>query len=202
VGIDLLAGPSEIVILADETAPPDYVALDMFSQAEHGVDSASILISTSYTLIKKVKKILQEFTFNLSKDTPAGKSLKNYGALIFAPSLKEGIKLINEIAPEHLELMNRSPRKALPLIKNAGAVFTGPYSPVPLGDYTAGPSHVLPTSGTGRFSQGITTATFMKRISFISSKKEGFLRLCHDAMRMAEIENLEAHKRAISIRRG
>ncbi len=180
VGIDLLAGPSEIVILADGTAPPQFVALDLFSQAEHGADSAAILISTSRKLIKEVKKI---------------------GKVIFASSLKEGIRLVNEIAPEHLEIMVKNPQKIVPLIKNAGAIFIGPYSPVPLGDYIAGPSHVLPTAGASRFSQGITTRTFMKRISFISSQKKGFLRLSDDAIRMAEIEGLEAHKKALDIRR-
>jgi len=180
VGIDLLAGPSEIVILADDTAPPQFVALDLLSQAEHGADSVSILISTSRKLIKEVKKI---------------------DKVIFASSLKEGIRLVNEIAPEHLEIMVKKPQKIVPLIKNAGAIFIGPYSPVPLGDYIAGPSHVLPTAGTSRFSQGITTRTFMKRISFIHSQKEGFLRLSGDAIRMAEIEGLEAHKKALAIRR-
>jgi len=190
VGIDLLAGPSEIVILADETALPRFVALDLFSQTEHGANSVSILISTSPNLIKKVKKILKEFKFRLPKYN-----------LIFASSLKQGIKLVNEIAPEHLEIMIKKPQKIVPLIKNAGAIFIGPYSPVPLGDYAAGPSHVLPTAGTSSFSQGITTQTFMKRISFISSKKTGFLKLSKDAIKMAEIEGLDGHKKALAIRR-
>lgn len=189
VGIDLLAGPSEIVILADETAPAEYVALDLYSQAEHGLDSTSILISTSRPLIKEVEKNLKNYPLTM-KHQSIGVSL-----------IKQGVKLVNEIAPEHLEIITRKPEEILPYIRNAGAIFIGPYSPVALGDYAAGPSHVLPTSRTSTFSSGITTETFMKRTSFISSGKRGFLRLSKDARRLAEIEGLEGHKRAIAIRR-
>lgn len=189
VGLDLLAGPSEILILADETAPPEYIAMDLFSQAEHGPEAAAILITASKSLIKGVKEKL------------VGKPLNSYGSLILVPSLKEGIRLVNEIAPEHLELMIKNPQRILSLIKNAGAIFMGPYSPVPLGDYAAGPSHVLPTSRTSRFSQGLTTQTFMKRISLISSGKKGFLKLSADGLRMAEIEGLPGHQQSFAIRR-
>lgn len=197
VGIDLLAGPSEIVILADKTAQPDYVAHDLLSQAEHGEDTSSILITDSGNLIKKVKIILKGLLSKLPPDL----LLKNCGKFIAVSSLAEGINYVNDISPEHLEIIVRSPRRILPLIKNAGAIFIGPYSPVVIGDYAAGPSHVLPTSGTSRFSSGITTQTFMKRISVIHMLKNGFNRLSSDAARLAEIEGLIGHKMAIRARR-
>lgn len=200
VGIDLLAGPSEIVILADNTSNPEYIGWDFLSQAEHGDDACSILITTSGLLLEKVKQSLKRDILRLGRDTPVRNALRNYSALILVNSLRDGIKLINEIAPEHLEIVIKDFRKVLPSIKNAGSIFIGPYSPVPMGDYIAGPSHVLPTSSTSRFSQGITTQTFMKRTSFIYSKENGFLRLNRDAIRMAEIEGLKAHRISISIR--
>lgn len=201
VGLDLLAGPSEIVILADEKANPQYVAMDLFSQAEHGPDSAAILITTSSLFLKKVKIALEKITDSLPSDHMAKKSLGTYGSLILCSSLSKGLELTNEIAPEHLEIIIKSPKKILPQIKNAGAIFLGPYSPVSLGDYVAGPSHVLPTNRTSRFDQGLTTETFMKRISLISADKQRFLRLAKDGHRLAEMEGLSGHQKSFTIRR-
>ena len=203
VGIDLLAGPSEIVILADGTAPLDYIALDLFSQLEHGDGAVATLISTSQKLIKDAGKSLRGFKLDsvLRLDRGIKPWNDKKGNFKYVPSLTKGIELVNKIAPEHLEIMVKEPKKILPLIKNAGAIFVGPYSPVPLGDYAAGPSHVLPTSGTSCFSSGITTQTFMKRTSLISAEKKGFLRLSKDAQRLAEIEGLPAHKKALAIRK-
>jgi histidinol dehydrogenase len=200
VGIDLIAGPSEIVILADKTAQPEYVAHDMLSQAEHGEGATSILVTDSRNLIKEVKIILKGLLSQIPPDLPV-KKLLNYGKFIAVSSLDKGINYVNEISPEHLEIITRRPRKILPFIKNAGAIFIGPYSPVAIGDYAAGPSHVLPTSGTSRFSSGITTQTFMKRMSVIHIKKNGFNRLSGCAARLAEIEGLIGHKMAIRARR-
>lgn len=201
VDIDMIAGPSEILIIADETAPPAFIAADMLSQAEHDELASSILITDSRGLIDEVVRELERQLALLSRKEIAEKSLKNFGAVILTKSIAAAIDLANAIAPEHLEIMTRHPERDVESIKNAGAVFLGPWTPEPLGDYSAGPNHTLPTGGTARFSSPLGTYDFIKRTSLLQFSRKGFLQLADTVEAIADKEGLEAHATTVRIRK-
>ena len=198
--IDAVAGPSEITVVADETANPCFVAADMLSQAEHDVMASAILITTSGRLAEEVKKELEKQASRLSRKEIIEKSLENYGAIIITESLEEAMEVANRIAPEHLELCVQEPFSLLGSVRNAGAIFLGNYSSEPLGDYFAGPNHVLPTSGTARFFSPLNVGDFIKKSSIISYSAKALGSVKDDVIRFAEAEGLTAHANAIRIR--
>ncbi|MDF2634665.1 MAG: Histidinol dehydrogenase [Pelosinus sp.] len=198
--IDMLAGPSEILIVADETANPSHIAADMLSQAEHDVLASSILITDSSTLVSKVEIELQRQLAELPRMEIAEASLKKNGLMIVVQNIMEAIELANISAPEHLEIITEQPFTLLPYVKNAGAVFLGNYSPEPLGDYLAGPNHVLPTGGTARFYSVLNVETFMKKTSIIAYSKKALQAVANQVITLAEAEGLEAHANAIRVR--
>ena len=195
--IDMLAGPSEILIVADEFANPVYAAADMLSQAEHDPLACSILITTSATLADKIAAQVDEQLKNLPRREIAEASINRNGLIVVAKDLNEAADFANFSAPEHLELLTREPFALLPKIKNAGAIFLGAYSPEPLGDYLAGPNHVLPTGGTAKFYSVLNVETFLKRTSLISYAQGDLLNAAQDIIRLAEAEGLQAHAAAI-----
>lgn len=201
VGIDMIAGPSEIVVLADDTADPDYVAADLLSQAEHDTRAGAWLVTPSNTLAEAVKNSLKKQLSKLSRQAIASEALENYGALIVTETMDEAVALTNRIAPEHLEIMTEDPIRLYPNITHAGAIFIGPFAPEPLGDYFAGPNHTLPTSGTARFASPLSTADFCKRMSLIKYDQDALEKASDAIIRLAEIEGLDAHAAAIRIRR-
>ncbi|WP_110956005.1 histidinol dehydrogenase [Anaerosinus massiliensis] len=198
--IDMLAGPSEILIVADQTANVDYVAADMLSQAEHDPLATSIVITDSLALAKAVESAVEKQLAKLPRQDIARTSLDHNGIIIVAKDLMQAIQLANISAPEHLEILTAEPFSLLPYIRHAGAVFLGPYSPEPLGDYFAGPNHVLPTGGTARFYSVLNVETFMKRTSIISYTAPALAAVKEDIIRMAEAEGLQAHANAIRMR--
>jgi histidinol dehydrogenase len=198
--IDMLAGPSEILIVADETADPKYIAADMLSQAEHDVLASSIVITDSLGLAEKIQAELDEQLTLLARREIAAQSLARNGLIIVAQDIKEAMELANLSAPEHLEILTKEPFSMVPYVRHAGAVFLGPYSPEPLGDYFAGPNHILPTGGTARFYSVLNVDTFMKKTSIISYTKEALAAVSQDIIRLAETEGLGAHANAIKIR--
>lgn len=200
VDIDMLAGPSEIVILADEFANPAYVAADMLSQAEHDTLAASILVTTSKELIEKVQIEVANQLAQLPRQDIATESLKNKGAMVLADDLNQGIAVVNELAPEHLELLVQDPFNILGKIENAGAIFMGEYSPEPIGDYVAGPNHVLPTGGTAKFYSPLNVDTFLKKSSVIYYSAQSLLQDGPVAVTLAEGEGLDAHANAVKLR--
>lgn len=200
VGIDVIAGPSEVLIIADETADPEFVGWDLLAQAEHDPMSLSILISTSSQLIKEVKNLLPQMLSTGIKKEIALKALTNRGALIKVPSLQEAFYLANLIAPEHLELMIKDPWEYLPEVKNAGAVFLGAFTPEAVGDYIAGPNHVLPTMGLARFASSLSAEKFLKKINFIKYNKNSLFKEGPKVILLAETENLPYHAEAVKIR--
>lgn len=200
VGIDMIAGPSEILVVADESADPEFVAADMLSQAEHDPLASSILVTPSEDLAKSVATALDNRLARLKRKEIAEKSLRDFGAILIVPDLNAGIDLANRIAPEHLELQVAAPFEVLGNIRNAGAVFMGPYTPEPVGDYVAGPNHVLPTGGTARFSSALSVDHFVKRTSVIQYSKEAFLEEAEDIMQLADIEGLGAHAESVRVR--
>jgi histidinol dehydrogenase len=201
VDIDMIAGPSEILIIADETANPSFIAADMLSQAEHDEMASSILITDSENIVKGVIKEMTSQLRILKRKDIAKRSLNKFGAIIKTKTIEEAIKIANEIAPEHLEIMTKDPEKNIGLIKNAGAVFLGPWTPEPLGDYSAGPNHTLPTGGTARFSSPLGVYDFIKRTSLLHFDKKGFMLLSDTVEAIADIEGLEAHANTIRIRK-
>ncbi len=202
VDIDSIAGPSEILVIADETANPEWTAADLLSQAEHDELAASILVTTSEKLANEVKDILyNKFLPDFSRKEIAEKSLNNYGHIFIVDDLEKACNLANYIAPEHLEILTKSPFDLLNKIKHAGAIFLGEYSTEPLGDYILGPNHVLPTGRAARFSSPLGVYDFVKRSSVIYVSKEGFERVGKYAAKIAEAEGLEAHKLGIEIRK-
>ncbi len=201
VNIDSVAGPSEILIIADETANPKYIAADLLSQAEHDELASSILITTSETIAKETLKEVEIQTSALSRKDIIKKSLENYGAVVITNNLEEAAALSNVVAPEHLELCVGSPFELLTKIQNAGAVFLGHYTPEPLGDYMAGPNHVLPTGGTSRFFSPLSVDDFIKKSSVISFSREALLNLSDDIINFAEAEGLSAHANSIRVRK-
>lgn len=200
VSIDSIAGPSEILILADDTANPRFVAADLLSQAEHDELASAILITTSTELANAVSEEVERFTEVLSRKAIITQSLANYGYILLADNMEEAILAANEIASEHLEILTRNPFEVMTKIKNAGAVFLGEYSSEPLGDYFAGPNHILPTNGTAKFFSPLNVDDFMKKTSIISYSKEALLK-AHEAIEaFAESEGLTAHANSIKVR--
>lgn len=201
VDIDMIAGPSEILVIADHTANPKWVAADLLSQAEHDELAAAILVTTSMELAEKVKEHLyQDFLKDFSRKDIAQKSLSSYGYAFVVEDLKTACEVANYIAPEHLEVITQNPFDLLNDIKHAGAIFLGKYSTEPLGDYVLGPNHVLPTSGSARFSSPLGVYDFVKRSSVIYVSKEGFDRVAKHAINMAKSEGLEAHRMSVEVR--
>lgn len=200
VSIDSIAGPSEILVLADETANPRYVAADLLSQAEHDELASAILITTSMELAKKVSIEVDQFVAKLSRKEILQKSLDNYGYLMVAQSLEDAIATANEIASEHLEIVTKDPYMVMTKIKNAGAIFIGEYSSEPLGDYMAGPNHILPTNGTAKFFSPLSVEDFIKKSSIIAYSKEALEPIYKDIVAFANSEGLTAHANSISVR--
>lgn len=199
-GIDMIAGPSEVLIIADETANPEYVAADLLSQAEHDLLASSILVTTSTTLAEAVVKAIEAQTQKLTRNEIINKSLDAYGAIVVVPNLDEAVKISNRIAPEHLEINTQDPFALLSGIKNAGAIFLGEYSPEPVGDYFAGPNHTLPTAGTARFFSPLGVYDFIKRSSIISYTRKALMDAAPYAASFADAEGLQAHAESIRIR--
>ncbi len=200
VGIDSIAGPSEIMVLADETANPRYVAADLLSQAEHDELASAILVTTSMEFAKKVSEEVDGFVNVLSRKTILEKSLDNYGYILIAKDMDEAIDVVNEIASEHLELVTKDPFQTMTKIKNAGAIFLGEYSSEPLGDYFAGPNHVLPTNGTAKFFSPLEVDDFIKKSSIISYSRSALEEIHTDIEKFAKAEGLTAHANSIAVR--
>ena len=200
VDIDMIAGPSEVVVLADSTAEAKHVAADLLAQAEHDKNAAAILITTDQHLAKKVQRRVNSFVLDLTRKVIAGESIRRNGAAFIVKDISEAVSLVNEIAPEHLEIIAENEWEILGQIRNAGAVFLGKYSPEPVGDYFAGPSHVLPTGGTARFSSVLSVESFVKRSSVIHYSKKAFERDSTKIKIFAENEGLTAHALSIQVR--
>ena len=200
VSIDSIAGPSEILVIADETANPRYVAADLLSQAEHDELASAILITTSKTLADQVSVEVDRFVANLSRREIIEKSLNNYGYILLVDSLDEAADTANEIASEHLEILTKDPFAMMTKIRNAGAIFLGEYSSEPLGDYFAGPNHVLPTNGTARFFSPLNVDDFLKKTSIISYSRPALEKIHQDIECFAENEGLTAHANSIRVR--
>lgn len=200
VDIDMIAGPSEVLIVADASANPVFVAADLLSQAEHDELASSILITDSENLAEKVGSEVERQLKVLRRKDIAKKSINSYGAIIITRNIADIVELSNVIAPEHLEIMTRNPYAILPMIKNAGAIFLGKWTPETLGDYSAGPNHTLPTGGTARFSSPLGVYDFIKRSSLLSFAKDGFMKIAKTVETIADIEGLEAHGNTIRVR--
>ena len=200
VGIDSIAGPSEILVIADGSADARYVAADVLSQAEHDPMAACICVSCDKALAQEILREIEKQMVKLSRRDIISRSLSAYGAVVVADNLEQAVEFSNRIAPEHLELCVEKPEKLLPLIKNAGAVFMGHYSPEPLGDYFAGPSHVLPTSGTARFFSPVNLDDFVKKTSVINYSREALKEVHKDIELFARFEGLTAHENSVKIR--
>lgn len=200
VTIDSIAGPSEILIVADETANPKFLAADLLSQAEHDQLASSILITNNRILAENVKKEALAFYETMPRQEILKESLAHYSKIIIVDTIDEACKLANDIAPEHLELAVKAPFETLPKIKNAGAIFLGHYTPEPVGDYMAGPNHVLPTNGTARFFSPLSVDDFIKKSSILSFSKEALMPLGEDIIRFAKCENLYSHALSIQVR--
>lgn len=202
VSIDSVAGPSEILVLADESANPRYVTADLLSQAEHDELASAILVTTSKTLAEQVAKHVEEFTSRLSRKEIIEKSIENYGYILLADTMDDAIDVVNEIASEHLEVLTKNPFDTMTRIKNAGAIFLGEYSSEPLGDYFAGPNHVLPTNGTAKFFSPLSVDDFIKKSSVISYSQEALEEIHEDIIDFAKAEHLTAHANSIAVRFG
>lgn len=202
VNIDMIAGPSEIGILADENARADYIAMDLLSQAEHDEMASSILITTSIELANAVSDKVEEFLVTLNREKIARKSIEERGAIIVTTSMSEAVELMNEIAPEHLEVMTKEPFELLESIRHAGAIFLGEYTPEPIGDYIAGPNHTLPTGGTAKFYSPLSVEHFLKKSSIISMSKDGIGEIGRACALIAKTEGLSAHEQSVSMRLG
>lgn len=200
VSIDSIAGPSEIMVLADETANPRFVASDLLSQAEHDEMASAILVTTSEALAEQVSVEVDKFVTTLSRKEIIQKSLDNYGYILVADTMQDAIDTVNEIASEHLELVTKNPFETMTKIRNAGAIFIGEYSSEPLGDYFAGPNHVLPTNGTAKFFSPLSVDDFIKKSSIISYSREALEPVYKDIVQFAECEKLTAHANSIRVR--
>jgi len=200
VNIDMIAGPSEIGILADSTAREDFIAIDLLSQAEHDEMASSILITTDATLAPRVSDKVEEFLKILSRETIARKSIEERGAIIITETMDEAIDLMNQIAPEHLEVITQNPMELLAKIKHAGAIFLGAYTPEPIGDYIAGPNHTLPTGGTAKFYSPLSVEHFLKKSSIIAMSREGLTEIGEACALIANTEGLTAHEESVRIR--
>jgi histidinol dehydrogenase len=202
VGIDAIAGPSEIVIVADETGPADFIAADLLAQAEHGEDASAVLITTDAALAEQVREELKRQIELLPRREIARASLENYGAIVLVDSLDEACALVNQLAPEHVEIITRDEEATAAKIKHAGAIFFGSYTPEAVGDYLAGPNHVLPTGRTARFSSALGVYDFVKRTSLLRYSASAFASVAESVSVLAECEGLAAHARSASIRKG
>ena len=200
VSIDSVAGPSEILVIADETANPRYVAADLLSQAEHDEMASAILITTSSELANKVSAEIDGFLKELSRSEIISKSLDNYGYILLVDDINEAVSVTNDIASEHLEIVTKDPFNVMTKIKNAGAIFLGEYSSEPLGDYFAGPNHVLPTNGTAKFFSALSVDDFIKKSSIISYSREALEAIHNDIENFASAEHLTAHANSIKVR--
>ena len=200
VSIDSIAGPSEILVIADESANPKYVAADLLSQAEHDELASAILVTTSMELAEEVSKWVDKFVAELSRTEIMQKSLDNYGYILVADTMEDVIDTANEIASEHLEILTKNPFDTMTRIKNAGAIFLGEYSSEPLGDYFAGPNHVLPTNGTAKFFSPLSVDDFIKKSSIISFSREALEPISEDIQKFAKAEGLTAHANSIKVR--
>ena len=200
VNIDMIAGPSEIGIIADDKADSKFLAMDLLSQAEHDEMASSIMITTSHQKALETKDEIYSYLKTLNRYDIAFKSIRDRGAIIVAKDLDEAVFLMNQIAPEHLELMVENPFDILPKIKHAGAIFMGKYTPEPIGDYIAGPNHTLPTGSTAKFYSPLSVENFLKKSSIISMSKEGIEELGRECAILADIEGLDAHKRSVLLR--
>ena len=201
VDIDMIAGPSEILILADDSADPIYLAADLMSQAEHDVLASSVLITTSERVAEETVREIEKQMSALSRKDILEKSLRDFGGILLCDTMEYAVELANAFAPEHLEVMAENPMEYVGRLDNAGSVFLGAYSPEPLGDYFAGPNHVLPTSGTARFFSPLSVDSFLKKSSFIYYTKDELLQAADDIITIAETEGLTAHANSIRIRR-
>jgi histidinol dehydrogenase len=200
VGIDMIAGPSEILVIADSSANPQHVAADLLSQAEHDSMASALMLTPDAQLAEATAAALEEQLAKLPRQQVAEESLAAFGGIVLVSDLDTALGLANKIAPEHLELLVEKPFQLLGKIQNAGAIFLGHHSPEPVGDYFAGPNHVLPTAGTARFASGLSVDHFIKRTSVISYSSEALKRDAADIMRLAELEGLEAHARSVKVR--
>lgn len=200
VSIDAIAGPSEILVIADETANPRYVAADLLSQAEHDELASAILVTTSETLAKQVSEEVDQFLTELSRSEIIQKSLDNYGYILVADTMEDVIDIANDIASEHLEIQTKNPYDVMTKIRNAGAIFIGEYSSEPLGDYFAGPNHVLPTNGTAKFFSPLSVDDFIKKSSIIVYSREALQEIHCDIEAFAQAEHLTAHANSIKVR--
>ena len=200
VSIDSIAGPSEILVLADETANPRYVAADLLSQAEHDELASAILVTTSRELADQVEKEIEAFTEVLSRKEIIRKSLDNFGYILIAESMEEAIEAADAVASEHMEIVTRNPFEVMMKVKNAGAIFLGEYSSEPLGDYFAGPNHVLPTNGTARFFSALSVDDFIKKSSIVYYSREALQKIHKDIESFATAEQLTAHANSVAVR--
>jgi histidinol dehydrogenase len=200
VGIDIIAGPSEVLVIADDSADAEFIAADLLAQAEHDVQASAVLVTTAAVLAAGVRAEVERQLAELDRADIARKSMQRFGAIFVAPEVTSAIGLSNRLAPEHLELHLRDPFARLGEIRNAGAVFIGEYTPEPVGDYVAGPNHVLPTAGTARFASALSVDHFLKRTSVIHYSAEAFRREAGDILRLAEVEGLGAHANTIRVR--
>ena len=202
VDIDMIAGPSEVLVIADKTANPAYVAADLLSQAEHDRMASAVLLTDSMEMAQAVAAEMEAQAKRLPRWEIIQESVRNYGIGLVFDSLEDACVMANKVAPEHLEVVTEQPRELLPLLKNAGAIFLGAYSPEPLGDYMAGPCHVLPTSGTARFFSPLSTDTFLKKTSVIEYSREELMKVADGIITMATSEKLEAHANSVRLRGG
>lgn len=200
VDIDMVAGPSEVLVIADESAPLAYVAADLLAQAEHDVLASAVLITSSKKLAEQVLEQVEYFTDNLSRKEIIKQSLEQFGAVIVCETLSQCAEISNTLAPEHLEIMTVDPRALLPEIRHAGAIFLGQYSPEPMGDYMAGPNHVLPTSGTARFFSPLSVDAFMTSMSVLEFDRDSLQRVAKQTIDFANSEHLTAHANSIAVR--
>jgi len=200
VNIDMIAGPSEIGIIADESAKANFLAIDLLSQAEHDEMASSILITTSLDLASQVSQKVEEYLKELSREEIARKSIESRGAIIVTNTIDEAIDLMNQIAPEHLEVVTKEPMDLLDKIKHAGAIFLGEYTPEPIGDYIAGPNHTLPTGGTAKFYSPLSVEHFLKKSSIINFSKEGIKQVGKECALIADAEGLSAHAKSVRVR--
>ncbi len=200
VDIDMVAGPSEVLIVADETANPTYLAADLLSQAEHDALASAVLLTTSPEIAQAVRKEVKRQMSALSRQEIMEASVDSFGAILCVKSLEEAVDISNEIAPEHLELAVKEPFALLGRIQNAGSIFLGEYTPEPLGDYFAGPNHVLPTNGTARFASPLSVDSFVKKSSYLCYRREALRDAAEDVIRFARAEGLTAHANAVAVR--
>ena len=200
VGIDMIAGPSEILVIADDTAEPEFVAADLLSQAEHDVLASAVLVTDSNEVAQAVKAAVERQVEVLARGEIARQSLAAFGAILVVDSMETAVQLANHIAPEHLELQVAEPMEMAPLLRNAGAIFLGGHTPEPVGDYVAGPNHVLPTAGTARFSSALSVEHFIKKTSLIRYTPEAFKKEARDIICLANVEGLGGHANAIQVR--